>query len=251
MNPCRIGIANSVAKQENYDWEVTLRFARRNDISLVQLYLPPLSQFPRALSQVRTHHPQRLRLIWHLPPVHSKPQLIDYLKPLKSIPSDQIIIQHQRILTPELAATIAQYGYTPGLENDDPQGDPDSFLYYVQAIRETCGQAPAVVFDVSRFFVQLYPRFSREQIIRSALDLFLYCREAALPLILHVIDHKTLQGGRDQWVPFSEGDLPYRVLFDFIRKNQIPLTACIFEYEDFETTTRSIRRLKSFLAETI
>ncbi len=250
MNSCQVGIASSVAKAFGYDLQKTILFARELQVSLIQLYLPSLRKLHDYFSQFKKYADSSCAFVWHLPPITDSAQFEQYLKELKKHLDVGILIQHERLLNGALSRLINKSGYTLGLENDDAVNYKESFLLAVKQYYRQTHQDLAVVLDVSRYFHQRHQRYSSDVLICALQSLFDFCKTNTIDLIFHVIDHKTLEAGREHWTPLFDGDIPYVSLFDYIRKKNIPLKSCIFEYEDYEKTRLSVQRLISFMVET-
>ncbi len=246
----KLGVATSIAKKQHYSWEYTVDFCARYNLNLIQFYwqnpIPLIKKLESLDIPLRfLHLPVEVDSAMNFPEFSSK-ICSDFSKFYKS----NNLIVHQQTdqsngVDDKLISRLNALHFRVGLENDYSKS-----LTGFKSKLKICQSKHFpifVVFDIHKFFNRFYLRHSVEQILQASLELFLYCRKLNLTLILHIIDSKSFDSDRDSWCPLFEGILPYRHIFDLIKKYQISCEGIILEYEDEVMAEESIRRLREII----
>ena len=66
FNESRIGIASSIACQFNFNWQKTLHFAKELNVSIIQLFLPPIALLKQYVNEIESEADNISELYFHL-----------------------------------------------------------------------------------------------------------------------------------------------------------------------------------------
>jgi hypothetical protein len=243
-----LGVATSIAKNDQYSWDFTIDFCIRHDLDLIQFFWQ--NPIPRINLPEILDIPQRFL---HLPvesnSAISFPQLSALCTDFATYYKSNRLILHQQIdchheVEDKWIEQLAALNFSIGLENDYSKSLTgfQSALSVFQRKRHPI----FVVFDIHKFFNRFYQVHTKEQILQTIADLFLFSRELNLTMILHIIDSGSFDADRNSWCPVFAGILPYRQIFNLIKKYQVDCAGLILEYEDELMATESIKLLREF-----
>ena len=236
-----IGIANSIAREDNFSWYTTLNLARSFDLNLIQLYINP-DRLQYEISEVKNTDNENFITFLHLPPK------IISIKTIESViavfPDTYLLIQHEKFVSKSLFKIANSLGCPIGYENDNP----DALTSYTDGLKKLAvGNSKFVpVLDIPRFYHQHGNRYSQELLTNHLFKIVDLLEDHNLPVVLHLLDSKDLNGHRENWCPLFEGNLPLReILFKIIQR--LNVLGIVLEYESIDLTEKSLENLKHFL----
>ncbi len=238
----RLGIATSVARDENFSWQVTLQRARKANIRHVQFYIKKTTGLAEALQNLISGSSQ-IFPYFHLPPSEDEGQISEILTTLsRYFPRRFVVIQHQ----PFWETLHTMQGAFPAMiiavENDAPKQTPHDFLRFAE--KTFTSKSFWAVVDVARFYHQAPPLLTDRALEKQILDLFVFLQEKSIPFLIHAIDIKNRQPQRENWCPLFDGRIPWHNFLKALRKSSDLLKSFLFEYENWNMCLSSIRRLR-------
>jgi hypothetical protein len=241
-----VGVATSIAFDNQYSWQDTYDFAITNQLNSIQFYVTPDYRLP-IISDFK--HFKNIYL--HLPidyDVRVKDLMLFINNFVTKYHSKKLIIHQKEGLTFQKQASIIREYYENkllvGVENEGQQ-DLGIFLDLIQFLNQT-GIKFFVIVDIHRYFFNYIDKYEDKEIFLMILETLDYCKNNNLPIVLHVIDSMSFKGDRQDWIAILEGIVPYRQLFKTILKKKIDIESIIFEYENYQHVKKSLDNLKKF-----
>ncbi|MBN2426096.1 MAG: hypothetical protein JXR46_12565 [Calditrichaceae bacterium] len=236
-----IGIANSIAREDNFSWYTTLNFARNFGLNLIQLYINPDS-LKKEINEIKNIDKENFNIFLHLPPK------IISIKTLETVitvfPDTYLLIQHEKLVSKFLFKTADTLGCLIGYENDNP----DALTSYTDSLKKLmAGNHKFVpVLDIPRFYHQHSNQYGQEPLTDFIYKIINILEDYNLPIVLHLLDSKDINGHRENWCPLFEGNLPLREILVKILEN-LRILGIILEYESIDLTEKSLENLRNFL----
>lgn len=252
----RFGVANSIAKDKNYDPVDTLDFAIKQHIKCVQLYIDQAwEQKPLLLDLITTRACQNgIVLLCHAPePLNEsvcEKEILSVASRLLTYQKEKYLVVHfdeQQPIDTALTCInrLNRSGFTVCVENYYQSYCPDKLIdtinQYNLLLENAYYDHHALlpVIDIPRFFItqirdQINPLFLTKMIFNH-LALYSYTP------IVHVIDVSHWDQNRDSWCAVGKGLIPYRHIFRFLKENAIVAEFYIFEFENTEQVVQSIQ----------
>lgn len=238
----RLGIATSVARNENFSWQVTLQRARETNIRQVQFYIKDATGLTEALQELVRSGPQ-IFPYFHLPPSDDARQIGEILTHLaQHFPEQFIVIQHQPFIGGLQKLQKMFPRMVIAVENDAPQQTPRDLLRFAE--ETSVSESFWTVIDVARFYHQAPPLLSNEALQTQILELLVFLQKKSIPFLIHAIDIKNRQPQRENWCPLFDGLIPWHFILKTLRKSSDLLKCFLFEYEDWNMCLESIRRFR-------
>ncbi len=244
FNESQIGIASSIACQFNFNWQKTLHFAKELNVSIIQLFLPPIALLKQYVNEIESEADNISELYFHLPKPKQAEEISDYYKQLKLRKSVDLIIQHEKFLDGKTLNYIEENKLPFGLENDQTN-NINSYLERLDELKNINIDLTAVI-DVSRFYLQYHERFSAKEIYNEIIKILDYCDKQSIPVVFHVIDHVDYEAERNSWTALFSGIIPWKNIFNYAFEHNIFVKSIIFEYEDFHKTKVSVDLLRNW-----
>ncbi len=242
----KLGLANSVAYQEHYSWQVTIELAKQKQFSTIQLYVNDTNIDENHLTIIK-EATQLFNIHLHLPSAIASDAVKEFLDEFLAISQKEVIlIQHQRywFTVDEIKPILRNRNVLIAIENDLPKTKPIDFLNFLLKTRKDwSGLIP--VLDISRFFVQKPIKENEQKIKKQLLEMLKTIIEYNWPFILHTIDHAYHQLERHAWQPLFEGQLPWSQIFKIMEPHLELLKCLMFEYENWDMVERSIENMRS------
>jgi len=242
-----IGIATSIAKHKNYSWSYTAKCANTLNVTSVQLYLPSDNIIP----DIRNTKNYSNRYL-HLPNDYfiKISTYLDCIKIFqKRYKSSKIIIHQNDNLNKdqysEIISLFNKNSIMVGMENES-YTEIDTYLDLVESLSKANDNVFAVL-DVHRFYHNFHGRFDRLKITNAIMTFIDFCAKNQLKVVIHVIDSISYDSDRKKWVPVFHGIVPYKEIFNYLLKIELPIESIILEYESMENIIESINNINSFL----
>jgi hypothetical protein len=238
------GVATAIAKEFGYSWEVTVDFCRRHNLDMIQYYWQ--TPLPPAADTVFNHDLQRYL---HLPALPlSEISSVDFLHTcreyIRTYKSNRLILHHET--DDKTAATLEQLETLDcevGIENHAAANLP-GFQSFLQHCRQRRSTGMFIVLDVHKFFNRFCRIHTQQEILDAIRRLFIFCGELNLNLLLHIIDSRSFDAGREFWCPVFDGLVPYRRIFAALEEMKTGCSGLILEYEEEGMAAESIKRLR-------
>ena len=241
-----LGVATSIAKDNQYSWQDTVDFANSLDLNTIQFYIPLYKILPK-ISNIENFKNIYLHLTndYYTNLNKSISVSSEFIKSYKS--NKLIFHQIESISNEKYLDLIKKYnqaGLLVGIENDKGN-DLYSYSELIEYLSKNEVKIFAVI-DVHRFFHDYYNKFEDYLILDEILKLLALCSENKINIVLHIIDSKSFKSDHNMWVPFLNGVVPYSRIFDFILNKNINIESVIFEYESKEPVVSSLTNFKKY-----
>ncbi len=238
----RLGIATSVARNENFSWRVTLQRAHEANIRQVQFYIKDTTGLAEALQELVRSGPQ-IFPYFHLPPSDDRRQTSEILTHLaEHFPEQFIVIQHQPFAGVLQSLQKVFPRMVIAVENDAPQQTPGDFLRFVE--ETSVSEYFWAVIDVARFYHQAPAGLETNLLHRQIFELLTHLQKKNIPFLIHAIDIKNRHPQRENWCPLFDGLIPWHFILKTLRKSSDLLKCFLFEYENWDMCLESIRRFR-------
>ncbi len=244
-----IGVANSVSANFSYDPRDAYRYARQEKFELLQIYLSEsmlASESELTDWLIEIYRKGEPLIYFHLPGdlnrAFFEQPVWETLQHLTRNENNFPVIVHfdETAGLEEMLAGIerfAQSGFRLYLENyfrlngaENARKNLKKYLALFTLANSMQIQLRPVL-DVPRCF-NARLQFPPEEALRWCYQLLNYFGNRHLPLLLHLIDVRDAEQSRSSFCTIGEGVIPYTELFQFLRKNEIPLEGIVLEYED-------------------
>ncbi len=239
-----LGVATSVAKNNNFSWQDTVDFASSLKLNSIQFYIPQNRILPQVSNLIKFEN-----IYLHIPNDYDLilDELILFTSNFKKLyDSDKLIIHQKESLsfqeTKKIAEQLNCAGLQVGIENEGTKN-----LYSYLELIEFLSKSDTkfyIVLDIHRFYFNYVAKYKEEVIFKVICQLLDFCSKSKINMVLHVIDSKSFKSNRSDWVPLFEGIIPYSQLFKYISTNKIDIESIIFEYESYLSVTKSLENLK-------
>jgi hypothetical protein len=241
-----LGVATSIAKDNQYSWQDTVNFANSLDLNTIQFYVPRNKIIPK-ISNIENFN----NIYLHLPndyytylneSVSGSTNFVKLYKSNKIIIHQNESISNKKYL--DLIKNSNQAGLLVGIEND---GGKDLYSYS-ELIKylNTSEIKPFAVIDVHRFFHDYFNKYKEDFILDEILKLLVLCKRNNINIVLHIIDSKSFNSDHNMWVPFLNGSIPYSRIFEFISNKNIIIESLVFEYESKGLVLTSVKNFKKY-----
>ncbi len=263
-NKIPIGIANSISANFSYDPFDALKFARQLDFDRMQIYLDD-----RFLSEPHQANLLKKELA-SLPKIfcyfHSEGylneeflqsdyarKLFQYLSGMEDV---RLVIHFDEAAALDEALQVIDFLSRKNvkiyLENFFRKKGKDAaeknmrkyMALYTLTNSHNVRIFPAL--DIPRFFHR-HLGMEPEIALNWCFQMINFFGNRGIPILLHLIDSKDPGQARNSYCPVGEGYLPYREIFEFIRKTRPGIEAIILEYEDKINPLKSRDNLKEML----
>jgi len=239
-----LGVATSIAKENNFSWQDTVDFAIRYNLSTIQFYLTQNNNLPKT-----SNYSNFKNIYLHLPLEYDlkiKELILFALDFRKLYDSNKLIIHQKESLsfleTYEIIKIYNQAGFVVGIENEGNK-DLRSYQKFIQYLSKNKSNF-FVVPDIHRLYFNYAKNYSEKEIYNEICDIFDLCKVNESRIVLHVIDSISYKSNRNDWVAMFKGILPYSNLLNFISKKRIDIESMIFEYESPNPVIKSLENLK-------
>lgn len=239
-----LGVATSIAIDNQYSWQDTVDFAKKNRLNTIQFYIPENIKIPQI-----SNLPLFKNCYLHFPNDYDSTleRCLSFSNDFKKMyNSEKIIIHQKEDLTFNeskiIIECINQNDLFVGLENE---GQTDLFSYFnlLEYLSKSVNKMFAVI-DIHRFYNNYNSNYNNEEIIEMIFKLLEFCQSLDLKIILHIIDSKSFKNNRNDWVPIFEGIIPYSRLLNFIYNKKINIESIVFEYESLADVKNSLENMK-------
>ncbi|GEM_PF-4815481 len=247
-NHVRLGIANSIASKNNFDWLTTIRYAKELALSLIQFYISQ-KELASSFQEIRFRWNFDTNAFFHLAKGADSRQLEDSFRFITGLSVHPVILSHEVDINKEVLKKFTSSNGIFAIENDT--SDRLNLNTYFNLIQ----QLPSIiksnriyfaVLDIPRFFNQYASHFSIEEISETIKNTLKYVQRNNIPIIFHMIDVKSVSAGREDWTALFQGCLPWDEILSYALSIRCPIKAFIMEYEDFSLTRESIYNLKKW-----
>jgi len=263
MEKLKIGIANSVSSNFNFDPFDTIEYALQSAFPIVQIYLSrELLNNKDNLSRLLTQLSPFEKVYFHaeglLNPDFAKSkyfqELIEFITQWRSpnllIHFDETV-ELSTIL--KILGAIQKLNVITFLENyfqnknkDDAEKNLKKYLAVFTLFLAGNHGKLFPVLDIPRIF-HADLNFTESEALEWSFQLINYFDNRHIPITLHLIDAHNNSQHRTDFCPLGEGYIPFEALFQFVKKNHPPIEAIIFEYEDKISPLKSRDFLKKIL----
>lgn len=241
-----LGVATSIASNNHYSWQDTVNFTKDYNLNTIQFYIPQETVLPQ-LSEYSDYKNCYL----HFPNDYNVnlEKYIKFSKKFKLFYNTKKVIIHQKedqVLreTKIIVNKCNLNNLAVGIENE---GSAELYSYFklIEYLQKSKLNIFAVI-DIHRFYYNYISKYKSEEFIEMITKLLRFCHSSKINIILHVIDSKSFNSNRYDWVPIFEGIIPYSKLLDYIFKENIYIESIIFEYESLFNVIKSLENMKKF-----
>lgn len=247
MSIPRIGVANSISANFQYDPLDTLEFARQGKFEIVQIYLNEnLLDMKKVLAAIRNQQGGFKQVYYHaegfLNEVFLKNEyrqkLYQFLQSVDS-PNYTIHFDEQSNID-KLIRLLETLGNEPAeifIENyfsssGKVEAEKNLKKYLALFTLSTnFGHTIYPVFDIPRLFHQDLG-FTVGEALEWCYQILNFFGNRNIPLLLHLIDADAPDFSRLNFCPVGQGCIPYETIFKFIRKTRPNISGIILEFED-------------------
>lgn len=262
-----IGAANSISFNQDYDPLDTLKFVQQTHFEMVQIYLntnllnngedlKKIKNFLNRSGQLPCYFHSEMPLNMKLVSSEYYQLLYNYLE---SFDYFRIIFHYdEKEKLENILQTIQKLHRPDGriyLENDfqlagksNAEKNLRKFMA-VFSLSQNSDYSFYPVIDIPRFFTKKLG-FTSEESLNWCYQLFNFFNDLRVPVLLHMIDAKDANQQKNMYCPLGEGHIPYKKIFNFLKKNRVELIeGIIFEYLDKINTLKSRENLNAILAD--
>ncbi|GAB4335793.1 MAG: hypothetical protein Kow0037_16230 [Calditrichia bacterium] len=258
-----VGVANSVSANFEYDPIDALKYAHLSEFDLFQLFVTPemISDDGWFLRAKEYSQKNAIRRLYLHGSGYFSPELVKsgYFLNLCQINEDlggAGIVLHfdedESLDTMLKAARLVAEKTVPVyLENyfkaPGSSAAEKNLRKYQAVFTLLPNQAEAMlrpVLDIPRFFHQNLA-FQPAESLNWCFQMINFFNNRRLPLLLHLLDCHSAAQERNSFCALGSGQIPYRELFQFIRKTAPAIEGIIFEFEDKINPLKSREFLQS------
>jgi len=239
-----LGVATSIAKENNFSWQDTVDFALEHKLNTIQFYVTQNSILPQISNASNIKN-----IYLHLPIDYDLKinELILFAKDYRKLyKSNKLIIHQKESLssqqTHEIISKYYHVGFLVGIENEGNE-DLRSFQKLIQYLSKNKSKF-FVVPDIHRFYFNYQINYSENEIYNEICKIFNLCKVFGSRIVLHVIDSISYKSNRNDWVSMFKGIIPYSNLLNYISEKRIDIESIIFEYESYNPVIKSLDNLK-------
>ena len=262
MNNSKIGIANSLFKENNYDPFITAQFAVDNGIKTVQIYLnKELERAPKDIVKIREFFGKNnLTMIVHSPYYLGKEVTLDsrHTAALTQLfPSKQkkyaVFHFDENCSSKEALKAIEDLnraGITVALENFYQKKSEkalwENINEYIDIFRKANAHHFDIVpvFDIPRLYVTEFIDYSPTTLIGLILN---ELSKINKDIIFHIIDSASSNQEREDWVEIGKGIIDYNTIIETIDSYKFNVISYILEYEDIDLGKNSFEILNDLI----
>ena len=247
MESIRIGVANSISRNFDFDPLDTMAFAKQSDYSILQIYLNgDIIQDEKLLGKIRKGVKDFEQVYFH-----AEGQLNEEFAEsgyraalynfLDGIDNANYIIHFDEQSSIDklirLVDTLAKDGPQIYIENfflkDGTEDVIKNLKKYMAlfTLSSNFGTNLRPVIDIPRLFNKK-TGFSEEESLEWTFQLSNFFGNRRIPTLLHLIDATDTGQARSSFTALGQGVIPYDKIFNFFKKTRPALEGIILEYED-------------------
>jgi len=239
-----LGVATSIAKENNFSWQDTVDFTLRYNLNTIQFYNTHNNILPK-ISNISNFK----NIYLHLPIEYDLKleELILFATEFKKIYNSSNLIIHQKEYlsfqeTNEIIGKFNKAGFFVGIENEGNE-DLRSYNNLIQYLSKNKSNF-FVVPDIHRLYFNYVKNYSEKEIYNEICEILDLCKVIGSKIVLHVIDSISYKSNRNDWVAMFRGILPYSNLLKYISEKRIDIESMIFEYESYSPVINSLENFK-------
>lgn len=260
-----IGVANSVSANFSYDNLDTIKYSQQANFELLQIYVdnqllenqPQLKKLRKKIldigfNPIYIHCEGFLNKEFHLSKY--KERLFEFAHRLINY---KLILHFDELTSLEIMLEIiSAFSRTNGILYLENYFQSEGRVNAEKNIRKYLAvftlannqrQCLAPVIDIPRFFNNRLD-FGLNNALQWCFEMLNFFANKKIPILLHLIDAKLPSQDRSSFCAIGEGYIPYKKLFDFIKKTKPPIEGIIMEYEDKISPLRSRDNIIEFLS---
>ena len=255
MKKSKISFASSISFDKGYAPMDTLAFCKEKNIKRAQLFMDKsLMGNAQQIDKISKFAKQNnIAVTCHAPTPLNKnftnKELLDSLQKILKYQDEKKVIIHFDPNAPlaEIMMTIESIndaGLTICLENFYPETSRYEVIQNISAFNIILTLAAEHEFNLIPVidFPRLFINNIKDHADSLLLTEMLINTVAIVSnrLILHLIDFDNYDQKRNSWVPIGEGKMPYKTIFNSMKKLGIEIDEAVLEYEDKKLATNSV-----------
>ena len=247
MESIRIGVANSISSNFDFDPLDTIEFARQSNYSILQIYLnKEIIKNDKLLAKIRDGIGDFEQVYFHAEgELNEEFSESDYRNGLydflDSIDAPNYIIHFDERSSIDklirLVEALAKSGPQIYVENYFMSEGSEDVIKNLKkymalfTLSSNFGTNLRPVVDIPRLFHQK-TGFTEEEALEWTFQLSNFFGNRHIPALLHLIDTTDAAQPRSSYTTLGQGVIPYDKIFGFFKKTRPSIEGIILEYED-------------------